>query len=314
MNNASVAKQSGEPSAVLTVDTCYSSGLEALEQGRLDDARAWGERCGALPDAARSPHCAALQGRVAAAEGDFREAANNFRKAAALDPSDLELPRQLAEALQTIGQLEEAIEVLEKLTRRDSNSPELFIDLGYALFAHGNSTGARQALERAAALRPADKAVLFALAQLYQAIGEPALAAEVLSKQFGGEASPRVLNDLARLYLHLQRYSEAEATLHLLRERDRTAQVMAQHGIVLCRARCKDWRGALDAALEATRSDRFGLTTAFLAYAKDGFFGSLLDAAERDAELMRRLHEEMDEYAEEHNSEAVVWQSVEGVH
>ena len=255
-----------------------------------------------------------MLGRIAVAEGDFQAAANHFRKAAALDPSDLELPRQLAEALQTVGQLEEAIEVLEKLTSRDSNSPELFIDLGYALFAHGNSTGARQALERAAALRPADKGVLFALAQLYQAIGEPALAAEVLSKKFADDASPRVLNDLARLYFHLQRYGEAEAALRLLRERDRTAQVMAQHGIVLCRAKCKDWRGALDTALEATRSDRYGLTTAFLAYAKDGFFGSLLDAAERDTELMRRLHEEMDEYAEQHNSEALVWQSVEGGH
>jgi hypothetical protein len=116
------------------------------------------------------------------------------------------------------------------------------------------------------------------------------------------------------LYLHLHRYGEVEATLRVLGERDRTAQVMAHHGIVLCRAKCQDWRGALDAALETTRIDRYGLTTAFLAYAKDGFFGSLADAAERDSELLRRLREEMDEYAEEHDSEALVWQSVGGDH
>ena len=34
----------------------------------------------------------------------------------------------------------------------------------------------------------------------------------------------------------------------------------------------RDWRGALEAALNATRLDRFDLTTAFLAYAKDRLF------------------------------------------
>lgn len=314
MNNPSMSKRAGEPSEIVTVDRCYASGLEALARGRLDEARAWSERCAALADSARSARCAALQGRIAIAEGDLRTAADHLRRAARLDPSDPEILQPLAEALQTIGELGEAIEILEQLTRLGSNSPELFIDLGYAQLANGNSARARQVLERAAATWPTDKTVLFALAQLYQGIGEPGLAAEVLSKHFREDGSPRVLNDLARLFFHLERYSDTEATLRCLSQRDRTAQVMAQHGIVLCRARCEDWRGALDQALEATRIDRFGLTTAFLEYAKDGFFGGLVDAAEREAELMRRLHEEMDEYAEEHSSEPIVWQSVGGDH
>ena len=54
----------------------------------------------------------------------------------------------------------------------------------------------------------------------------------------------------------------------------------------------------------ATRLDRFDLTTAFLAYAKDRLFGTIPDAAEREAELGTRFWAELQDHAEMHSDEA----------
>jgi hypothetical protein len=107
-----------------------------------------------------------------------------------------------------------------------------------------------------------------------------------------------VLNDLARLYLQLERYSDAEAVFRSLRKLDPTHELLAQHGQTWCRIRRRDWRGALDVALNATRLDRYDLTTAFLTYAKDQLFGSAPDAERREAELGERLRAELYEHAE----------------
>ncbi len=302
MNEGLVAKRSKTLTDTATVASCYAAGLQALEQANVAEARAWADRCNALQDASRDARCAALHGKIAVAMGNFEEAANHFRAATRLDQG--EFARQFVEVLQINGQLEEAEEVLENLTREDPKA-DLFIDLGYARLATGDRAGAREALERAVALQPQDKAVLFSLAQMYQAIDEPALAAEILS-QMRGEASPRLLNELTRLFLHLQRYSDAEESFRALGERDRAAELMAQHGIIWCHIKRTDWRGALEVALDATKLDRYGVTTKFLTYAKDRFFTSPLDASEREAELLQHLREEMDVYAEQHNSDAIV--------
>src|SRR6266478_8321519 len=300
MNEGLVAKQSKTLTDTATVASCYAAGLQALEQGNVAEARAWAARCSALGDASRDARCAALQGKIAVAMGNFEEAANHYRKAMRLDQG--EFARQFVEVLQINGQLEEAVEVLENLAREDPKA-DLFIDLGYARLANGDRAGAREALERAATVQPQDRAVLFSLAQMYQAIDEPALAAEILSKM-RSEASPRLLNELTRLFLHLQRYSDAEEGFRALGERDRTAELMVQHGIIWCRIKRTDWRGALEVALDATKLDRYGVTTKFLTYAKDRFFTSPLDASEREEELLHDLREEMDVYAEAHNSDA----------
>ena len=290
---------------VVDVGTCCAAALQALDQGDVPEAKLWADRCAALPDSDKDARYAGVRGRIAAARGNFVEAAEHFQTALRLDPDQVVLARQLVEVLQTEGRLEEAVDVLERLTRNDSQEADLFIDLGYARLASGNRAGARKAVERAAALRPQDKAVQFALAQMYEAIQEPALAVEVLSGKMGDEASPRVLNELARLLLHLNRYADAELTFRGLRDKDSAAQLMAQHGIIWCRIKQADWRGALQSALDASRLDCYGVTTKFLAYAKDRVFGGPLATPETEAELLKSLCGEMDEYAELHCSEAI---------
>ncbi len=79
--------------------------------------------------------------------------------------------------------------------------------------------------------------------------------------------------------------------------------MLAVHGQCWCRIRKGDWRGALDAALGATRRDRYELTTAFLAYAKDRLFSHPADAARREAELGERLRAELRQHADLHSSD-----------
>jgi hypothetical protein len=78
--------------------------------------------------------------------------------------------------------------------------------------------------------------------------------------------------------------------------------------MTLCRIKLGDWRGALDVALGATRLDRFELTTAFLAYAKDRLFYNPPDALQREADLTDRflaaLREHEDAHAEEEGDAA----------
>ena len=303
LEGARLAKQQSEP---VTVESCYAAGLEALERGDVTNAQAWAQRCGALADSAKDARYAALQGRIAAVTGNFTEAENHFRTAMRLSPREKGFARQFVEFLQTAGRLNEAVALLEDLTRKDSPEADLLIDLGYVRLANGDRIGARKAVERAAALQRDNKAIQYSLAQMYAAIGQPAQAAKVLSEKFGDQASPRVLNELAGLLLHLERYDEAELTFRALGKRDPTAELMVDHGIIWSRIRRSDWRGALDVALNATRLDRHGVTTQFLTYAKDRLFRQPPNAPEREAELLQYLRDEMREYAELHASEAIV--------
>ena len=305
MSNASVAKQPEELIGSASVAACYAEGLDALEHGDLISAQRCAQRCAALPDAASDPRYAALQGRIAAAQGDFSQAADFYQTAAALAPHEIAFSRQLAEALQVNGESDQALAVLEKITEQEPRHPELFIDLAFARLIRGNRQGAREAIERAALLRPNDQALQFSRAEVYEAIGEPALAAEILGQLLSENQSPRLSNHLARLFLKLEAYDRAELCFRSLGEHDPAAGLLAQHGLIWCRLKNTDWRGAFEAALDAARLDRFGTTTSFLSYAKDRVFGGGGDLSQREAELLQRLGREIDEYAELHHSDPI---------
>lgn len=203
-------------------------------------------------------------GREALEGGDFDAAAAHFRRASELAPEDA----------------------------------SVLVDLGFVRLMNGDGTGARAALEQAAGLRPDDDGIRIALAQVYEALGEPDRAADVLAGVSPDALTPRVLSDQARLYVQTERWAEAEAAFRALPALDPASELLAQHGRSWCRIRRKDWRGALDVALGAARLDRYDLTTAFLAYAKDRLFANPPDAEAREAALGERLHAEMAEYAE----------------
>jgi Flp pilus assembly protein TadD len=212
----------------------------------------------------------------------------------------------MSDALEESGDLEGAIAVLERAAGSATRDAGLLVDLGYARLMGGDRARARQAFERALALRPADGLIRQPLAQIYESLGKPARAAQTLAAIPRESATPRVLGDLARLYLGLKRYREAEEVFGALRARDSEHALLAQHGITLCRIKRGDWRGALDVALTATRMDRFDLTTAFLAYAKDRLFSRVPDAMRRESELGERFLAELKEHEDVHGEEEVL--------
>jgi tetratricopeptide (TPR) repeat protein len=295
---------SGGGTGPASVERCYAAGLAALDRGEIEEARDWARRCEAAPGGADDARSAALQGAVAAETGDMERASEMVRRARRLAPADGAVARQLAETLAVIGAMGDAVGLLDEAARREPEDAALQVDLGYLRMLSGDARGARQALERAAALRPEDAAVARQLAQIYEAVGEPALATEALSRAARQSPSPRVLSDLARLFLQTERYAEADAAFRRLGVADPEHELFAQHGQTWCRIKRGDWRGALDVALSATRLDRFDLTTAFLAYAKDRLFSQVPDAAQREAELGERFWAELHEHAALHGDAA----------
>jgi Flp pilus assembly protein TadD len=223
-----------------------------------------------------------------------------LRRAAGLRPDDAAIARRLSDALEERGELKDAAAVLERVAGRATRDPDLLVDLAYARLTAGDGEGARRAFEKALPLRPADALIRRPLAQIYESLGKPAKAAWTLAGIPVAAASPRVLGDLARLYLRLKKYREAEEAFRALRASDAEHALLAQHGLTLCRIKRGDWRGALDVALTATRLDRLDLTTAFLAYATDRLFRRVPDAENREAELTERLLRELSEHDDAH--------------
>lgn len=309
MNHASWA---ADDSGAVTVESCYTAGTAALDRGDAASARAWLARCTAAPGGDADARCALLAGAIAAEEADFAGAAEHYRRAADLAPDDMAIVRQLGEALSADGAFDEAIRVLEEASRRHPEDADTLVDLGYVYLAGADPAGARTALERAARARPGDPAIQRALGEVYEAAGDPGRAADAYAAA-GAAVSPRAANDLARLYLQLERYADAEAVFRRLRATDPDGQLVAQHGLTWCRIKQRDWRGAFDTALGATRLDRYGLTTAFLAYARDQLFGRVPDATAREADLAERFAAELREHYELQGDEGQAGEDVAAV-
>jgi tetratricopeptide (TPR) repeat protein len=302
-----------EHAAADTAERCYAAGLAALDAGDLERARAALARVEALPGAG-APYGAALRGAVAAAEGDFDRALSSFREMLprAPGPGQGTVVRDAVEALAEAGALPQALALLEEAGRGAPEAPGPLVDLAHLRLMSGYVPGARAAAERAAALQPADPATGRAISRALEAAGEPARAAEVLSPYAERLPAPGLLCEMARLYLRAGRAADAERVFRTLGRIDPDHALVARHGRAWCRIRMGDWRGALEAALEATRLDRLGLTTSFLAYAKDRLFGHVPDAAQRESELGERFAAELEAHAALHAADPAATAGREG--
>lgn len=286
--------------AVADAGSCYEAGLAALRRGAFDEARQWATRCDDL--APGDVRCEVLHGALTAETGEFDRAAAHLRRASSLAPDDTAIARQLGEVLAAGGAVAEAVDVLETAARRDPDDADLLVDLAFARVLSGDGHGARDAIEQAAALRPADLTVRLALARIYEAVGNPLQAAETAAEVARATTAPGVLTDLARLLLEVERFREADAVFRRLQALDPEHDLVARHGRIWCQIKLRDWRSALELALGATRVDRFDLTTALLAYAKDRLFTAPPEdeAAAREAALEERFAAELRDHAELH--------------
>lgn len=232
--------------------------------------------------------------------------AEHLRRAFELSPANVGLARLLSDVLSAAGDSQEALAVLERASQSAPADAELLVELGYARLANGETAPARKAFERALSLRPRDALVRRPLAQIYEQMGHAALAAETLAAIPQENAGPRVLGDLAILYLSLERYQDAAAIFRRLLATDPDHGLVAQHGLTFCMIKSQNWRGALDVALETIKLDRFDLTTNFLAYAKDRLFSRVPDAERVEKDLHERLITELREHAEQHGEDEAV--------
>jgi Flp pilus assembly protein TadD len=290
-----------------SVQACYVAGMEALAQGDYGAAREWATRCDAASGGGGDARCLALRGAVAVEEGEFDEAVEQLQRAVGLALNDTALRRQLGEALAASGDLPAAAATLGEAAQLAPDDAAVLVDLAHVRQMLGDAAGARTAIEHAAEVQSADASIQLALARIYESNGELELAVASFAVVARALPTEPVLLDLARLSLKLGRYAEAEAAFRQLAALDPDRDLVAQHGRIWSRIKRRDWRGALEFALYVAKADRFDLTTALLAYAKDRLFTRVsdADAAARESALEERFMAELHEQAELYSADLV---------
>jgi Flp pilus assembly protein TadD len=238
-------------------------------------------------------------------ELDDGETATYLRQAAELEPDDADTWRDLAIALMDTGDLGGARDALQKALELRPNDTETLVDLGHTLFALRQTEEAISALSRAAELAPGNRGILRALLDMHRRTGGLQAALDV-ARQITQFQPDDVLAcmDVGGLCLILGNVDESVAAYYRLRSIDPNPEheVYAIHGMIQGEMQRERWRRALDLAVDATKVDRYGLTTELLAYAVAQVFGAsdrpVPDREHIDAALAiehiehRRLHTE----------------------
>jgi hypothetical protein len=103
-------------------------------------------------------------------------------------------------------------------------------------------------------------------------------------------------SDAAWLLLQLNREDEAARVLGKLRQmdRDQDHELYALHGLVMTEIKRRNWRRALEFAIEATRLDRYDFTTLLLKFISSKLFDQECEVQEK--ELEERFEMEHREY------------------
>jgi tetratricopeptide (TPR) repeat protein len=233
-----------------------------------------------------------------------QDAASYFQRVVNLQPDDVESWHDLGDALVEDGQLEEAAGAMRQVVRIRPTDVTALLDLGLILRQLGQERDAIPYLQAAADAQPGNLQVMRALVDIYRRTGQTETALEA-ARQIVDLQPQDVLAsmDVADISLELGKLDEAVAAYSTLRRIDEEDhEVYAYHGMIQAEMQRERWRRALDLAIDATRIDRYGLTTDLLAFNVAQVFGSsdrpVPSRAEVDAALAaeqaehRRLHTE----------------------
>ena len=115
-----------------------------------------------------------LRGRRAAAAGDWKAAAEDFRRALAANPESVTARVDLSAALGSTGDPAGARRLLEEALVREPSNATAHFNLGVLLLQAGDAAGALPHLEAAAAARPGDAEAVRTLGDVLLALGRPA--------------------------------------------------------------------------------------------------------------------------------------------
>ena len=238
-------------------------------------------------------------------ELDLDDAAAYLRRVVTLAPDDVEAWHDLGVALVDAGQMPEAADALRQAVQLNPDDATSLVDLGHALYTLGQSEEAIAVLTRAAQRDPDDTTALRSLVEMYRGAGQLSAALDVAG-QIAARQPDDVLAtlDVADLNLALGNLDDAAAAYHRLRSIDPEPghEVYAYHGMIQVEIRRQRWRRALSLAIDATRGDRYDVTTELLAFLAAQLFGEgdrpappweEVDAALADEQAEhRRLHTE----------------------
>lgn len=210
-------------------------------------------------------------GLAAAESGRVDEAVQAFQRAMLLRPADLDNLVDLANASFALGHVDEAVELLRRAVDLSRDLPPLLANLLEVLTAAGRTEAALEVASRLVSLEPKNVRALLTVAELSLSVAD----------------NPAAL----RAFTHLRRVDDHDGHA-----------IYAAHGQVTALLRGERWRTALEAAIDATRLDRYQLTTDLLSYAATKLFGprghpcrpweELESALAAEREEHRRLHDE----------------------
>ncbi len=174
----------------------YDLALTYLLSGKPDQARQQAEALIQQKDAGELHN---LLGRVDEAQGKYIDAANEFARAAHMDPSEDNLFVWASELLLHRA-YEPAIEVFRQGSQRYPNSPRLLVGLGMAQYSHGDYEDSIRSLLAGADLDPTDPRCYLFLSKAY--LISPSQAPDVIERfRRYAELEPR--NATAQYYYAL---------------------------------------------------------------------------------------------------------------
>lgn len=239
-------------------------------------------------------------------EIDSADATEYLGRLVALAPEDVDAQLDLGRALVGDGRLSEAAQAFRQVLAARAGDVTALVNLAHVSYALGEKEDARTLLTEAVHSNPVDAAARRSLVEMLMAFGEVEAALDVL------RAAPEPLEDLldllnlADLHLAVGAFDAALAVYQRLRELDEPHELYAWHGMIEVEIRRERWRRALDLAIQATRLDRYDLTTELLAYVARRLFGDGDRPGHAWQDLQSLLASERAEHRRMH-AEELVW-------
>jgi tetratricopeptide (TPR) repeat protein len=241
-------------------------------------------------------------------ELDLPGSSDYLAKAVDLEPENADAWRELGDALLNEDRVKDATHAFRRAVELRPNDVGTLVQLAHAAYAAGDPEEAIGHIRQAVEGNPNSLGARRALLEIYRAASRPrdALAAAEQLAESDPDDALAVL-DAAELYLALDHPVDAAAAFARLRTIDDPAhEIYAIHGMIESEIERERWRRALDLAIDATRVDRLGRTTAVLAYIVAQVFGAADRPAPTQEEVFETLAASRTEHRRLHEKESRV--------
>jgi tetratricopeptide (TPR) repeat protein len=263
----------------------YQRALACYQAGDHERCRELVEQM--LTTRPRDSSCLTLKGMALIELDRVEEAIESLRLATEIAPDAVEAWSHLGNALTTVGQMREAAQAYREALRVAPDHVPVLVDLSHVLFALDDVEQALQTLERARSRSPEDLSLLRGLAGMYRSADRPESALQTTLRLLELQPTDVAAGcDAAWLLLQLNREDEAADLFAKLRkvDGDQDHELYAIHGLVMTEIKRRNWRRALELAIDATRLDRYDFTTLLLRFISSKLFDQDCEVSEEELE------------------------------